>query len=186
MIDLSSYLFFLKATWIARATKCNRPWSDLTKFYLNKIVSLDILGKMSFQDIDPFPILKQLPCFYQQVMLAHCKSINPLLENQQDFFDQIIFGNRLLNLRTNYLIALNIIYVKDVLSIAGEYNPNIYQQLISKTHYYSDISFLKKSLTPFINHFCTIPFGNRGNEENSLEIYHLKVKKYNLSMKIQK
>ena len=84
------------------------------------------------------------------------------------------------------MIASNIIYVKDVLLISGEYNPNIYQQLISKTHYYSDISFLRKCLKPFINKFCTIPFGICGNEENTLEIYYLKSKKYYLSMKIQK
>ena len=84
------------------------------------------------------------------------------------------------------MIASNIIYVKDVLLISGEYNPNIYQQLISKTHYYSDISILRKCLKPFINQFCTIPFGIQGNEENTLEIYHLKSKKYYLSMKIQK
>ena len=79
---------------------------------------------MSFQDIDAFPILKQLPCFYEQIILAHCKSINPLLENQQDFFNQIIWGNHIFKFEKKCLfiknmIALNIIDVKDVLSISG-------------------------------------------------------------------
>ena len=73
MIDLDSFILSLKAAWMNRFS-CNRDWPYLPKYYLNKIAPCSLLLRMNFEQYSELPCIKTIPMFYQEVVLAYCKS----------------------------------------------------------------------------------------------------------------
>ena len=95
----------------------------LRKSFYEKIAPLNLLCQMSFEDLKEMPCLTQIPLFYQQVLLGHCKSTTQ---------PQLFWGNHLINC--------------DILNINGSYKQNIFQRLVVKSQYFTDMSKIKHAL----------------------------------------
>ena len=156
MIDLNSFFLALKATWLHRLS-CNRTWTYLAKFYLNKIAPSNILLKMNFEQFTEMPSIKMLPSFYQEVLLAYCKyNIPILIKSKNSLYNEIIWGNRQFKhnkicLYSHNMIEANFIYLRDIIQTNGDMKPTIYNQLKNKTTYFKDITLIIKILKEFKN-----------------------------------
>ena len=97
MIDLDCFLQSLKAVWASRIQNCNSKWANTFKEYASKIfINPDYIWKTSFRTIESFPIIKLLPKFYQQVVIAFNKAkyIKPFrLLNKYEIMQQPLWGN---------------------------------------------------------------------------------------------
>ena len=142
MIDIESYFLALKASWIGKIKDNQKPCSFLGNHFMKKIAPLNLLCQMSFEDLKEMPCLTQIPLFYQQVLLGHCKSkTQPPVTTRNDILNQLLWGNHLLKcdskcLYSNSMISSNFLYVKDILNIDGSYKQNIFQRLVVKSQYF--------------------------------------------------
>ena len=97
--DISSFFESLQASWINRlfGNNGNCSWKYIPTFYFNTIAPWNVLQFSNFISIKQFPQLKDLPLFYQNVLLAHNKSkeISPI-ECHDDLINQPIFANKFL------------------------------------------------------------------------------------------
>ena len=89
VIDVRSKIQSLKIPWLIRWLK-SPLWEPVTEAFLKKIgCSLQMLLHMNIKSLVDFPILSNLPSFYQELWLAFYayKSAKPVrLMSDYDFF----------------------------------------------------------------------------------------------------
>ena len=73
MLDIDSILLSLKAVWFNRLQNAECIWSDIFKLNIRTKLDADYIEK-TFRSVDDFPIIKTLPKFYQEVLLAFNKA----------------------------------------------------------------------------------------------------------------
>ena len=71
MINIDTFILALKASWVEKLKHKAGKWSTIFKHYVNKLgFNEEYIWKTSFRDEDSFPIIGQLPDFYQDVIIA--------------------------------------------------------------------------------------------------------------------
>ena len=95
--DIESFFDSLQASWINRlfGHNGNCSWKCIPIFYFNSIAPWNVLQFSNFISIKQFPWLKNLPLFYQNVLIAYNKSkeLSPI-ECHNDLINQPIFANK--------------------------------------------------------------------------------------------
>ena len=154
MIDVGSFFQSLKATWIHRF-RSDKDWTFISNYHMNKLAPLNIILKMSFQDLNEMQCLCLLPKFYQEILLSYCRSRpNEEIESKSILYNQLIWGNRSITYENKCLYSLNminanIVFLKDVLLPDGKINPTIYENLKNKADYFRDITLITKSMRKY-------------------------------------
>ena len=84
MIDVGSFFQSLKATWI-NLFRSEKDWTFISNFHMNKLAPLNIILKISFQDLNEMQCLYSLPG-NQEILLSYCRSRpNEEIESNQYF-----------------------------------------------------------------------------------------------------
>ena len=97
-------------------------WSDIFKLNCRTKLDADYIWKTSFRSIDDFPIIKTLPKFYQEVLLAFNKAkyIKPFyILNKHEVMEQPIWGSEYFKKQHSCIyirgwIKADILYIKDI------------------------------------------------------------------------
>ena len=129
MVEIESFVTSLKAAWVTKFITIDGDWKNVLTYHLKRLgLSIKYILKMNFKSVKRFPILANIPVFYQDVFTAFnkVKHIVPIhLANCSDLMEQPIFGNELFMCNDkclyfkNWLIC-NIKYVKDLVDKKGE------------------------------------------------------------------
>ena len=163
MVDLDCFFTALKAAWVPRILDHTGKWKGILDNYLNKI-NLDIgyVLNMNFKSIKDFPILKNIPVFYQEVLISFnsVKNIIPLEKlSKQDFLQQSIFGNDLIkkNGKCIYFkgwLSLDIKYIKDVFDKNGNMKNAryFYDKLEDKRSVLMELHFIRSIILKYSKH----------------------------------
>ena len=78
MIDIDNFILSIKASWVEKLNYKPGKWADFFKYYTTKIgLDTDYIWKTSFRDPCNFPVMKHLPQFYQDIVVAFNKA-NPI------------------------------------------------------------------------------------------------------------
>ena len=131
-------------------------------------LNLELLLKMSFRNRDSFSVIKKLPDFYQEIIIAFnkIKSIKPIIAlNDAEVFSQCIWGNEYFKLNNKNLYYKNwiesgFIYVKDLFSKDGQFlnEVQILHKLNKKNNWIVEYATLKlvlhKQLKKFNSNIC--------------------------------
>lgn len=128
MIDVDVFFTSLKASWVGRIQCSDGKWSDVFKMYLTRIkIPHDYVWKMSFRNIQHFPLLNAIPRFYQDIILAfnkakHVKPFNMLSTNE--IVQLPIWGSEYFKVGITCLylkswLTEGILYVKDFINPNG-------------------------------------------------------------------
>ena len=192
MLDIHSFFLALKAPWIHRLLKNDSPWTYLPQYYINQICPLNILLKMSFQTIFDLPCMSKIPKFYQQLILAYTKSKIDIKTNDMtktEFYDQILWGNRIFKIRkcclySKSMINSGIITIRDVLDINGSYRNDIYNRLLNKNSFFSDVYKIKECIRKY--KYLYTSEGDINLTDKIPSIIHKKSKPYYIVLKQQK
>ncbi len=132
----------LKASWIPQILKQqNSAWSFLSQHYLNKYGSNLVILTFNFQNAAQFSLIKQIPAFYQEVVIAFNKSKDEKKPNDKtEFLNSVIWGNRNFifsikgktqeTLYNKHWIECGIMKMSDIISQEGRIKTTI----LSKKH----------------------------------------------------
>ena len=172
MLDIDNFFLSLKAAWATRLMYGEGKWSDVFKWYIGRtFMPFDYVWKLSFRKIENFPLLKMLPTFYQQILLAFnkCKLIKPFdLLNKHDIMQQPIWGNEYFKVKDICLynkgwVKNQVLYVKDLINDKGmlksdtdlfDCNPekhNIVQSVyVLKNYVYKKIKGFDLCIAPYV------------------------------------
>ena len=107
MIDLKSQISAMRASWASRivTAPADSLWSYLLKYYLSIFGDDYLILKTTIVNKTMFPSLKQIPEFYQDVVLSYNKSkIMSLEDFHNNIQNQPIWGNRFIKLKKETLL----------------------------------------------------------------------------------
>ncbi len=174
MIDLQSHFEALKASWINRIYDgSNLSWAVMPNYYINK-VTCGLLGEMNFKSVKAFPHLKDIPLFYQEVILSYAKCQNQnIIQTKNDFFNECLWGNCNFKFKNRCLfdvdfINAGIIHVKDILYENGLLKQNVYQRIENKQRYFEIISNIQRAMLKYDGIRYMNDFVNIRNVENRI------------------
>ena len=165
VIDVRSKIQSLKIPWLIRWSK-SPLWEPVTEAFLKKIdCSLQMLLHMNIKSLVDFPILSNLPSFYQELWLAFYayKSAKPVrLMSDYDFLSQVVWGNPIFKFQNKCIhfenwIKGGIIYVKDLFDIQGNFHNEgfILSKIPSKRDWIREYTTVKRVLKPYLALFNT-------------------------------
>lgn len=129
MIDIDKFLDSLKAVWIDRLFNIPGKWKDILRNSLEYIgITLDMLIKTSFMTNRSFPVIAQIPSFYQNVIVAFNKAKGVKQFERLTVHEKLqlpIWGCEYFKVNNTCLyfkgwIKEGIIYVKDLINENGE------------------------------------------------------------------
>ena len=184
MIDVESFFGALKASWVNRLSEQNNcSWKLIPLSYFENISPNFSVFQMNFDRETIFPIIKNIPEFYTQVLINYNKSkLNTLDSIVDNLGDQIIWGNKFfLETKSNgkkictlyfkHWISSGIIYIKNLLFVNGKIDENfIYNKIQNKRNIYIEIQLLKKALHPYHQHFNQVHFTNDLSDINTAKL----------------
>ena len=127
MIDVGSFFASIKTSWIARLIKNETcTWNAIGRCHLNIMGKENLLLETTFTKIENLPIIKNMPLFYQQMIIAYnkCKPFEKI-KDIETLMKQPIWGNaslRLYDIKKKIWTCLyyrqwvinDIIYIKDL------------------------------------------------------------------------
>ena len=165
VIDVRSKIQSLKIPWLIRWLK-SPLWEPVAEAFLKKIgCSLQMLLHMNIKSLVDFPILSNLPSFYQELWLAFYayKSAKPVrLMSDYDFLSQVVWGNPIFKFQNKCILFENwikggIIYVKDLFDIQGNFHNEgfILSKIPSKRDWIREYTTVKRVLKPYLALFNT-------------------------------
>jgi len=156
--DIESVLDSLKAAWISRLLDPDKPcfclnianyWYNKTGFDTRTIV------KCNFRTLKDFPVIKKIPVFYQDIILAYnkCKTIKPILEcNPYEIVTDVIWGNIRYRFKGECLynkswINSGFVFIKDILDVNGRIMQaeDIVKRLQNRSNWIADYCMIKKA-----------------------------------------
>ena len=76
MVNIQAQISAIRAAWVSRIASApeNHMWAYLPKLYLSKFGNDYLVLRMSFTDIRKFPWVKQIPLFYQDIIISYNRS----------------------------------------------------------------------------------------------------------------
>ena len=160
--DIESFLEGLQATWINRLFGNNDQcsWKCIPTYYFNTIAPWNVLQFSNFISTKQFPFLKNLPPFYQQVLIAYNKSknVSPIVTHD-DLINQPIFGNRFLMTKSSKntttllfpnWINYNITHINHLAFADGKIEIDyLYNKILNHTNLHIEARKLMQALTPY-------------------------------------
>ncbi len=157
MLDFESQVKSLQAAWIPRILKQeNKIWTTLPIQYFNKFGKKQNILNMTFNSIESFPAIKQIPSFYQHVITSFNSSKLPKKPlNIQDLLQMQIWGNRLLKYKNKTLFSLkwinsNIWTLNDICDGHCKINyGKLFYLLRDKSDYFRIVSMILKSVSVY-------------------------------------
>ena len=133
MIDIDKYILSLQAAWVNKLIHQNGKWKELFRYYITQIgLDTEYIWKLSFRCSEHFPVIKTLPKFYQNIIVAFNKAkyIKPFkLLSTSEIASLPIWGTEYFKVKnlTLYLrawINCGIKYVKDLMNNGYLMNEN--------------------------------------------------------------
>ena len=113
MIDLESHLLAVKASWVPRIVNDNSNWSELGRYYLAKFGQNYNILRCSFNSESQIPIIKSIPQFYVNVIVAFNMSKSIEYPDTLDhLLSEHLWGNRFLTIHSKPLKTKVTIYYK--------------------------------------------------------------------------
>ena len=141
--------------------------------------SLQVLLHMNIKSLVDFPILSNLPSFYQELWLAFYayKSAKPVrLMSDYNFLLQVVWGNPIFKFQNKCIhfenwIKGGIIYVKDLFDMQGNFHNEgfILSKIPSKRDWIREYTIVKRVLKPYLALFNT-SLANFVNIKNTNDI----------------
>ncbi len=165
MVDSMCKNMSVKAAWIKRLKEGGK-WTEILKYYLNVCgVDLDYMLKMNVKKECDCEIYRNLPKFYQEVLLSFnaCKTNkqNRLL-NTYDYLSSTIMGNDLIRSKGKCLylkswLESGIKYVKDLYDKEGNFISEVFllEKLENKTNWIVEYAIVKKAVKRYRSVFNT-------------------------------
>ncbi len=175
MIDLKSHLCALKAAWACRIATAPEEslWSYLPKMYLSKLGDDFLILKTTVTEIDMLPYLKQIPKFYQDVVLSYNKS---KIVTSNDFYDNVlnqpIWGNKYLKFKKKTLffkswIKEGILLIKNLKLVNGKLDVKFLNNVIQdKRKFHSEINILQS-----VFKLAKLNLSNEPSNENRIPVF---------------
>ena len=195
MVDIVSQFNAIKAAWVPRIlNEKNKKWTFLPFYYFNKFGSSNEILDMSFESIVSFPAIKQIPDFYQNMIVAFNGSKIPHFPHTvSHVLNMQIWGNRYLKFKNKTLFSINwmhdgINFIKDIFNPNGKLNYNIlFEKIKDKSDYFKVASMICKALSNFKCIFVEDNIINQVVEEyadlTAKPIYMIKDTKVNIEGK---
>ena len=155
MIDLKSQISTMRASWASRivTAPADSLWSYLPKSYLSIFGDDYLILKTTIVNKTMFPSLKQIPEFYQDVVLSYNKS---KIMSHEDFHNNImnqpIWGNRFIKLKKETLlfktwVSYGIIAMKNLKIDNGKLDVDyLYSVVTEKRELYREVHILQNAL----------------------------------------
>ena len=95
MIDVESHFMSFKATWVDRILNSNADWTACGRYYFQLFGNPLYVLRCNFNQLKQLPMLKSIPRFYHEVIVAFNKSKNePYPTTPEQVMSQNIWGNR--------------------------------------------------------------------------------------------
>ena len=165
MIDLECYVASLKANWVNRILNAkfdNDAWVQLPIYYFEQF---DLSGnglKFNFDKISEFKEIKSLPPFYVEVVTYFNRAfVTDKATFIKSIGNQYLWGNKYITVnngkKKNVLMFRNWIRsgirkISDLSFLNGKLNDAyIFTKVREKQNIFSEISILKKALSPYID-----------------------------------
>ena len=156
LVHVRSKIQSLKAQWLVRWLK-DPLWKPIADSLLRKIrCCLPMLFHMNLKKLKDFPVLLEMPNFYQDVWSSYYtyKNIRPIAAmNDYDFLTQVIWGNQIFKFQNKCLSFHNwinggIIYVKDLFDANGNFHCESYilNKITDKRDWIREYTIVKKVL----------------------------------------
>ena len=155
MIDLKSQISAMRASWASHivTAPADSLWSYLPKSYLSIFGDDYLILKTTIVNKTMFPSLKQIPEFYQDVVLSYNKS---KIMSHEDFHNNItnqpIWANRFIKLKKETLlfktwVSDGIIAMKNLKIDNGKLDVDyLYSVVTEKRELYREVHILQNAL----------------------------------------
>ena len=172
MIDLDFFLTSLKAGWVKKILTLPGKWCDSLHMHLKEIgFDSNYIFKTTFRKSIQFPIIKQIPKFYQDVIISFnkCKTVKPFsLLNEHEIVQLPLWGTEYFKVKNTCLylkkwIRNGIMYIKDLIGENGkikndeelitletESDANIINAYIIKNYVVKKIKKYNLSIAPYV------------------------------------
>ena len=162
MVDFECKLKFLRATWVPKLINENSDWAFFGNRYLHLLGSNNLVLHYNFIQAKQFPLLKNIPIFYQKVVLAHNETkIVTVPDNSEKLLDEILWGNIMFtyyNLSTKdqetlffkNWISSGFVHLRSLKFINGNIEETyIYNKTSDKRNIYCEILVIKNAILPY-------------------------------------
>ena len=162
MIDLECKVKSIRASWLWKILNQNSDWSFFGKNYLNLLGSKNLILHYNFSQHKQFPLLKNIPMFYQNVILAYNGTKEVIVpDNCEALLGEILWGNILFthhNVSTKQNVTLflknwissGFLYLRSLKFINGNIDETyICDKIVDKRNIYCEILVVKKALSPY-------------------------------------
>ena len=154
--DIESVFCALKATWLTRLYNKKSICTNIANYWYGKIgFDLENIMLCNFKSLKVFPVLKKIPEFYQDVLLAYnkCKTVESVLSMKHyEVARDIIWGNERYMFKGKCLyskswIDSDIIFIKDIVDNEGKIMsaPTILKQLKNKCNWIAEYQMIRKA-----------------------------------------
>ena len=167
--DIESWFLSLKTAWIPRLYNSGHKWTCIFKYYLSKNgLNTHWLLATNFTKICNFTVMKKLPVFYREMIIAYnkCKT-KKLISSPGDVLIQPLWGNENISLNKKCIFFSNwskegLNYVQDVLDKDGHFiSGEKLKSILSNTlNWMSEYLQVKHAVKPLLCKFQTSEYVN--------------------------
>ena len=193
MIDIESQFGALKAAWVDRILKSKGKWSELPKKFINKFGKDEYILCTNVTKIKDIQILKSIPKFYQEVIIAFTSSKAVSEESfKKSILQQPLFCNRYfvktIGRKEEPLFFINwingnLVCLKNLRIRNGIIDKDfVLQQINSKVNLPMELAIVQRSL----NKYKTVIPDNEPDEHYKPDIYIQEDKNIDISNKTSK
>ena len=184
MVDIDCFFDAIKSAWVKRITDTDEDkWSYLPKQFMMKLGPHYMALKMNFDNIQCFPQIKNIPEFYQQVLLGYNRTKDMYDPNSDTSIeDEILWGNlSFLEKKThnkkaplffkNWFLS-GLFYVKNIRFINGMVDEQfIYEKIEDKRNILVELNIFKQALRPYRNQLRGVTFSADVSAINQHQIF---------------
>ena len=159
MIDFESKVKAMKASWMPKIINGDSDWSFFGNEYFNSIGVNQLFLHYNFTDAEHFPPIKNIPSFYQSVILAYndIKTVT-IPDNRKKLLEETLWGNMLFTQHSKHgktlfyknWVLSGVITLNSLRFIDGSIDETfIYNKICDKRNIYCEILSLRKALVPY-------------------------------------
>ena len=175
MLDLKTQIQAIKAVWAGRIVTAADDclWSYLPKKYMLKLGNDYLILKTTVSKTAMFPPLKQIPVFYQEVVMSYNRSkVMTHTEFCDNILNQPIWGNKYLQFKNKTMffkswIKEGILLIKNLKITCGKLDVGfLYDRIRDKRKFHTEVNILQNALKR-----VGIKFSNEPNTDNLIPTY---------------
>ena len=187
MVDVSSQINAIQATWVHRITTASDDhiWSYLPKRYLSKFGDNFAILNTTVTEKAKLAILNLIPEFYRHIIISFNKAKGV---NSDDFYhslkEQMIWGNNFITYKKKCLyfkswIDDGIIWIKDLKINDGDLDVQyLFNRLTNKQNFHIEVNMLSAALKKTHTNIYTNPMNEMTENNNSNKVNYVSCKQF--------